>query len=117
DRCPTTAVAWLRAELPFRLTKAQALPAPGPERVTRRTRPTTRSFADSSASSEQRNARASRRSSHRSVHADARPGCEVGGPVYLTGGATAVLYGWRESTIDVDIKVVPDNDELRNEAR
>lgn len=37
------------------------------------------------------------------------------GRVYLTGGATAVLYGWRESTIDVDIKVVPDNDELLRE--
>ena len=30
--------------------------------------------------------------------------------VYLTGGATAVLSGWRESTIDVDIKLVPDED-------
>lgn len=37
------------------------------------------------------------------------------GRVYLTGGATAVLYGWRQSTIDVDIKVVPDNDELLRE--
>lgn len=32
--------------------------------------------------------------------------------VYLTGGATAVLLGWRESTIDVDLKLVPDSDEL-----
>lgn len=32
--------------------------------------------------------------------------------VYLTGGATAVLNGWRESTIDVDVKLVPDRDEL-----
>jgi hypothetical protein len=30
------------------------------------------------------------------------------GRVYLTGGATAVLLGWRASTIDVDIKIVPD---------
>ena len=37
------------------------------------------------------------------------------GRVYLTGGATAVLHGWRESTIDVDIKVVPDSDELLRE--
>jgi Nucleotidyltransferase of unknown function (DUF6036) len=37
------------------------------------------------------------------------------GRVYLTGGATAVLHGWRESTIDVDIKVVPDDDELLRE--
>lgn len=30
--------------------------------------------------------------------------------VYLTGGATAVLQGWRPSTIDVDLKFVPDDD-------
>jgi hypothetical protein len=24
------------------------------------------------------------------------------GTIYLTGGATAVLYNWREATIDVD---------------
>jgi hypothetical protein len=32
--------------------------------------------------------------------------------VYFTGGATAVLQGWRQSTIDVDIKLVPDRDQL-----
>ena len=32
--------------------------------------------------------------------------------VYLTGGATAVLHGWRVSTIDVDIKLIPELDEL-----
>lgn len=32
--------------------------------------------------------------------------------VYLTGGATAVLLGWRESTIDADILMVPDHDAL-----
>ena len=32
--------------------------------------------------------------------------------IYFTGGATAVLYGWRESTIDVDILIVPDEDRL-----
>lgn len=32
--------------------------------------------------------------------------------VYLTGGATAVLYGWRTSTIDVDVKFSPERDEL-----
>jgi hypothetical protein len=35
--------------------------------------------------------------------------------VYLTGGATAVLLGWRESTIDVDVKLIPDSDELLRE--
>lgn len=32
--------------------------------------------------------------------------------VYLTGGATAVLIGWRATTVDVDIKIVPDRDEI-----
>jgi uncharacterized nucleotidyltransferase DUF6036 len=32
--------------------------------------------------------------------------------VYFTGGATAVLSGWRPSTIDVDILIVPESDEL-----
>ena len=32
--------------------------------------------------------------------------------VYLTGGATAVLLGWRSSTIDVDLKLEPETDRL-----
>lgn len=32
--------------------------------------------------------------------------------VYLTGGATAVLEGWRDATIDIDIKLVPELDSL-----
>jgi len=32
--------------------------------------------------------------------------------VYLVGGATAVLLGWRDTTIDVDLKIVPENDEI-----
>ncbi|HEX5043905.1 MAG TPA: DUF6036 family nucleotidyltransferase [Candidatus Polarisedimenticolaceae bacterium] len=32
--------------------------------------------------------------------------------VYLTGGATAVLRGWRASTIDIDLLLVPDDDLL-----
>lgn len=39
----------------------------------------------------------------------------VEGRVYLTGGATAVLHGWRASTIDIDIKLIPDSDELLRE--
>ena len=34
------------------------------------------------------------------------------GRVYFTGGATAVLLGWRPSTIDIDVKLVPERDEL-----
>lgn len=30
------------------------------------------------------------------------------GSIYLTGGATAVLHGWRSMTIDVDIKPEPE---------
>jgi hypothetical protein len=40
----------------------------------------------------------------REARADAR--------IYFTGGCTAVLQGWRESTIDVDVKIVPERDEL-----
>jgi Nucleotidyltransferase of unknown function (DUF6036) len=32
--------------------------------------------------------------------------------VYLTGGATAVLYGWRSSTVDVDLRFEPESDAL-----
>jgi hypothetical protein len=34
------------------------------------------------------------------------------GRVYLTGGATAVLLEWRSSTIDVDLKLEPERDDL-----
>ena len=40
---------------------------------------------------------------------------QVEGRVYFTGGATAVLHGWRETTIDVDIKLIPDRDEILRE--
>ncbi|MGH9520001.1 MAG: DUF6036 family nucleotidyltransferase [Terriglobales bacterium] len=33
-----------------------------------------------------------------------------GGNVFLVGGATAVLSGWRDSTIDVDLKADPEPD-------
>jgi hypothetical protein len=32
--------------------------------------------------------------------------------VYLTGGASAVLLGWRQSTIDVDLEIRPERDEI-----
>ncbi len=32
--------------------------------------------------------------------------------IYLTGGATAVIEGWRASTVDVDLRFEPDSDEL-----
>jgi hypothetical protein len=32
--------------------------------------------------------------------------------IYFTGGATAVLLGWRATTIDVDLKMVPETDRL-----
>ena len=35
--------------------------------------------------------------------------------IYLTGGATAVLEGWRVSTVDVDLRFEPDVDELLRE--
>ncbi|MGH9866774.1 MAG: DUF6036 family nucleotidyltransferase [Candidatus Polarisedimenticolia bacterium] len=35
--------------------------------------------------------------------------------LYFTGGATAVLSGWRASTIDVDILLIPEDDRLLRE--
>lgn len=35
--------------------------------------------------------------------------------LYVTGGATAVLEGWRRSTIDVDLRLEPEPDELLRE--
>jgi len=32
--------------------------------------------------------------------------------IYLVGGSSAVLLGWRDSTIDVDLKFIPESDEL-----
>jgi hypothetical protein len=32
--------------------------------------------------------------------------------IYLTGGSTAVLEGWRESTVDVDLRFEPEAEEL-----
>jgi hypothetical protein len=32
--------------------------------------------------------------------------------IYFTGGATAVLLGWRDSTIDVDLRILPESDRL-----
>jgi hypothetical protein len=44
--------------------------------------------------------------------------------IYLTGGATCVLHGWRNTTVDIDFKPVPDLGEvyeiiaqLKNELR
>jgi hypothetical protein len=37
------------------------------------------------------------------------------GICYLTGGATAVLVGWRPTTVDVDIALEPEQDELLRE--
>lgn len=35
----------------------------------------------------------------------------AGTRMYLTGGATAVLEGWRDSTVDIDVRFEPDSDE------
>jgi len=34
------------------------------------------------------------------------------GRVYVVGGATAVLLGWRASTIDLDMKIIPEDDAI-----
>jgi hypothetical protein len=33
------------------------------------------------------------------------------GRVYLVGGASAVLLGWRETTVDADLKLEPEFDD------
>ena len=32
--------------------------------------------------------------------------------IYFVGGATAVMLGWRETTIDIDLKLVPEVNEI-----
>lgn len=32
--------------------------------------------------------------------------------VFFTGGVTAILHGWRDSTVDIDLTMVPESDEL-----
>ena len=39
-------------------------------------------------------------------------GVKTPGRIYLVGGATAVLLGWRTSTIDIDLKIIPESDEI-----
>ena len=34
--------------------------------------------------------------------------CKGPGKIYIVGGSTAVLSGWRESTVDVDMKISPE---------
>jgi len=35
--------------------------------------------------------------------------------MYLTGGSTAVIEGWRETTVDVDLRFEPEDDRLLRE--
>ncbi len=37
--------------------------------------------------------------------------------MYLTGGATAVLEGWRDSTVDIDVRFEPDSDDALTRIR
>ena len=36
------------------------------------------------------------------------------GRIYIAGGASALLQGWRSTTVDIDIKIVPDNNGVLN---
>jgi hypothetical protein len=52
---------------------------------------------------------------HERIHALMRElaaEADVDTRLYLTGGASAVLIGWRAATIDVDVKLVPESDRL-----
>ena len=39
-------------------------------------------------------------------------GVSIPARVFLVGGASAVLLGWRDSTIDIDLKAIPEGDDL-----
>ena len=52
------------------------------------------------------------RDTHTAVHEGAGPRSGPARTRVHDGRATAVLYGWRESTIDVDMKMVPDLDRV-----
>jgi hypothetical protein len=41
----------------------------------------------------------------------------AGTRMYLTGGATAVLEGWRASTVDIDVRFEPDSNEALTKIR
>ena len=73
---------------------------------------TTPSFAGSCRSSGRSHAPTRRRRGAGRVHAGARKADHIETTCYLTGGATAVLLGWRDSTIDVDVLFAPENDQL-----
>lgn len=40
--------------------------------------------------------------------------CRGSGRVYFTGGVTAVLLGWRDTTLDVDLKLDPEPEGIFN---
>lgn len=37
---------------------------------------------------------------------------EAQGSIFFTGGATAVLIGWRQTTIDADLAIIPESDAI-----
>lgn len=39
-------------------------------------------------------------------------GVSTASSIYLVGGATSVLFGWRTSTIDIDLKIIPESNEI-----
>jgi hypothetical protein len=39
-------------------------------------------------------------------------GAREPGRIYLAGGASVVLKHWRESTVDIDITIIPENDRI-----
>lgn len=41
-----------------------------------------------------------------------RGGIRKSARVYLVGGVSAVLFGWRSSTVDIDLKIEPELDEI-----
>jgi len=72
---------------------------------------TTRSWNGSPASPERRNLRNAADAERIALLArELGRVVDPGTRLYLTGGATAVFEGWRDSTVDVDIRLEPDSD-------
>src|SRR6476646_10544208 len=78
--------------------------------MTMPTRGTTRSWPGSPASPERRNVRDAANAERIRALARGLGQTVAPGPrMYLTGGATAVLEGWRDSTVDVDVRFEPES--------
>src|SRR5207244_9422969 len=111
DRCAAAARARLRLLVPVRRCRGAPLPAArarGPEGCAlalQRARPAPRQLRAGGRIRALADTERIRR-----LLAALDSAAEQDGVCYLTGGATAVLLRWRPTTVDVDLKLVPEQD-------